>query len=113
MATNKLKSVMCNVPLYVTKDERAIWKAVSIENDQFSSMGDALRQFALAGLEQKFPKLAKQIREIRLAYALAVDEERNKEQPTRVTPGRNVKEEAKRFIAENIDKAKPARKRRA
>lgn len=55
----------------MTNEEREVWRALSVTQDRFASVGDALRQTCLAGLEQTHPEHAAQIRAIREGYALS------------------------------------------
>jgi hypothetical protein len=69
MATNPLKDGLCNLPMNITEEEREVWRSLRLANDRFSSMGDALKQMSLAGLEVHFPEAAAEIRRIRDDYA--------------------------------------------
>lgn len=69
MATNPLKDGLCNLPMNITEEEREVWRSLRLSNERFSSMGDALKQMSLAGLEVHFPEAAAEIRRIRDQYA--------------------------------------------
>lgn len=58
-----LSKGMCNFPINMTEDERAVWGRLAFEKDV--PLGQLLRQMALDGLKSAAPDKAELIQEIR------------------------------------------------